>query len=94
MRDHVHMLLAIPPKYAVAQVMGFLKGRSAIHIARVWGGRKHQYRGSSGWKNVLAIRKPLQAEPSHAYPLTPVLVPAFVEAQDRTVAGHCQVRIA
>ena len=32
--DHVHMLLSIPPKYAVAQVLGFSKGKSAIHIAR------------------------------------------------------------
>jgi putative transposase len=45
MPDQVQMLLAIPPKYAVAQVMGFLKGKSAIHIARVWGGRKHQFVG-------------------------------------------------
>ena len=49
MPDHVHMLIAIPPKYAVAQVMGFLKGKSAIHIARVWGGRKHQYVGQHFW---------------------------------------------
>ena len=49
MPDHVHMLLAIPPKYAVAQVMGFVKGKSAIHIARVWGGRKHQYVGQHFW---------------------------------------------
>ena len=34
MGDHVHMLISIPPKYAVAQVVGFLKGKSAIHIAR------------------------------------------------------------
>ena len=34
MPDHVHMLIAIPPKYAVAQVIGFMKGKSAIHIAR------------------------------------------------------------
>ena len=32
--DHVHMLLSIPPKYAVAQVIGYVKGKSAIHIAR------------------------------------------------------------
>ena len=32
--DHVHMLLSIPPKYAVAQVLEFIKGKSAIHIAR------------------------------------------------------------
>lgn len=40
MVDHVHMLLAIPPKYAVLQVMGFIKGKSAIYIARVYGGRR------------------------------------------------------
>jgi putative transposase len=33
--DHVHMLIAIPPKYAVSQVIGFIKGKSAIHLARV-----------------------------------------------------------
>ena len=33
--DHVHMLISIPPKYAVAQVIGFIKGKSAIHLARV-----------------------------------------------------------
>ena len=32
--DHVHMLISIPPKYAVAQVVGYMKGKSAIHIAR------------------------------------------------------------
>ena len=35
MVDHVHMLIAIPPKYAVSQVVGFIKGKSAIHLARV-----------------------------------------------------------
>jgi putative transposase len=37
MPDHVHMLLSIPPKYAVSQVVGFIKGKSAIHLARLWG---------------------------------------------------------
>ena len=36
MPDHVHMLLSIPPKYAVSQVLGFIKGKSAIHMARVY----------------------------------------------------------
>src|SRR5262245_45500295 len=40
MRDHVHMLLSIPPKYAVAQVVGYIKGKSAIHIARTFSERK------------------------------------------------------
>ena len=35
--DHVHMLISIPPKYAVSQVIGFIKGKSAIHLARVYG---------------------------------------------------------
>jgi len=37
MPDHVHMLISIPPKYAVSQVVGFIKGKSAIHLARVYG---------------------------------------------------------
>jgi putative transposase len=40
MVDHVNMLLSIPPKYAVSQVVGFIKGKSAIHLARVYGERK------------------------------------------------------
>ncbi|MEJ2388235.1 MAG: IS200/IS605 family transposase, partial [Chromatiaceae bacterium] len=36
MPDHVHMLISIPPKYAVSQVIGYLKGKSAIHLARVY----------------------------------------------------------
>ena len=39
--DHVHVLMSIPPKYAVAQVVGFVKGKSAIHIARSIGRRRH-----------------------------------------------------
>src|ERR1035437_3012574 len=38
--DHVHMVIAIPPKYAVSQVVGFLKGKSAIHLARVFEEKK------------------------------------------------------
>ena len=47
--DHVHMLIAIPPKYAVAQVIGFLKGKSAIHIARAYAGRRRDFRGQHFW---------------------------------------------
>jgi putative transposase len=36
MPDHVHMMIAIPPKYAVSQVIGFIKGKSAIHLARTY----------------------------------------------------------
>ena len=49
MVDHVHMLLKIPPKYAVSQVVGYIKGKSAIHLARVYGERKRNYVGQSFW---------------------------------------------
>jgi putative transposase len=47
--DHVHMLIAIPPKYAVSQVIGFIKGKSAIHVARVYGERKRNFVGEHFW---------------------------------------------
>ena len=47
--DHVHMLLSIPPKDAVAQVVGFLKGKSAIHIARTYLGRRQNFLGQHFW---------------------------------------------
>jgi putative transposase len=49
MVDHVHMLIAIPPKYAVSQVIGYLKGKSAIHIARAYGGRQKNFTGEHFW---------------------------------------------
>jgi putative transposase len=49
MPDHVHMLLSIPPKYGVAQVVGFIKGKSAIHIARTFLGRKKNFTGHNFW---------------------------------------------
>ena len=45
MRDHLHMLISIPPKYSVSQVVGFIKGKSAIQIARTFGGRKQNFTG-------------------------------------------------
>jgi putative transposase len=47
--DHVHMLLSVPPKYAVSQVVGFIKGKSAIHLARVYGERKRNFVGQHFW---------------------------------------------
>ena len=49
MPDHVHMMLSIPPKYAVSQVVGYIKGKSAIHLARVYGERKRNFVGQSFW---------------------------------------------
>ncbi len=49
MPDHVHMLLSIPPKYAVSEVVGYIKGKSAIHLARVYGERKQNFVGQHFW---------------------------------------------
>ncbi len=49
MRDHVHMLIAIPPKYAVSQVIGYIKGKSAIHIARTYAERRRNFVGQHFW---------------------------------------------
>ena len=70
--DHVHVLMSIPPKYAVAQVVGFLKGKSAIHMARVFGGRRRNFAGQHFWargyyvstvgKDEQAVRKYIQEQ--------------------------------
>jgi len=49
MPDHVHMMIAIPPKYAVSQVVGFIKGKSAIHLARSYGERSRNFVGQHFW---------------------------------------------
>lgn len=49
MPDHVHMLIAIPPKYAVSQVVGYIKSKSAIRLARVYGERKRNFVGQHFW---------------------------------------------
>ena len=49
LRDHVHMCISIPPKYAVSGVVGYIKGKSAIVIARQFEGRRRNYTGSSFW---------------------------------------------
>jgi putative transposase len=49
MVDHIHMLISIPPKYAISQVIGYIKGKSAIHIARTFGGRQKNFTGEHFW---------------------------------------------
>ena len=49
MSDHAHMMIAIPPKYAVSQVVGYIKGKSAIHLARVYRERKRNFVGQHFW---------------------------------------------
>ena len=49
MPDHIHMLISIPPKYSVSRVVGYIKCKSAIHIAREFLGRKKIFTGQSFW---------------------------------------------
>ena len=55
MPDQVHMCIAIPPKVAVAQVIGFLKGKSAIAIARQFGGKERNFTGEHFWARGYAV---------------------------------------
>jgi putative transposase len=54
-QDHVHMLIKIPPKYAVAEVVGYMKGKSAIAVARQFGGRKKNFNGERLWARGYAV---------------------------------------
>ncbi|MGB8702461.1 MAG: IS200/IS605 family transposase [Thermosynechococcaceae cyanobacterium] len=55
MPDHVHMCIEIPPKYAVASVVGFLKGKSAIAIARQFSGKQRNFSGENFWARGYAV---------------------------------------
>ncbi len=72
MVDHVHMLISIPPKYSVSQVIGFLKGKSAIQIARNYLGHRRNFTGQKFWargyhvstvgRDEQAVREYIQAQ--------------------------------
>ena len=49
MSDHIHMLIEIPPKYSVAQVVGYIKGKSAIYVARKYGEKQRYFTGQHMW---------------------------------------------
>jgi putative transposase len=55
MPDHVHMCIEIPPKYAVSSVIGFLKGKSAIAIARQFSGKQRNFSGENFWARGYAV---------------------------------------
>ena len=54
-RDHVHMCLSIPPKYSVAEIVGYLKGKSAIAVARQYSGRQKNFNGERFWARGYAV---------------------------------------
>ena len=53
--DHVHMCLAIPPKYSFSGVVGYLKGKSAIAIARQFDGRQRNFNSERFWARGYAV---------------------------------------
>ena len=55
MPDHIHMLIMIPPKLAVASVIGFLKGKCAIAIARRFSGKEKNFTGEHFWARGYAV---------------------------------------
>ncbi|MDJ0706660.1 MAG: IS200/IS605 family transposase [Leptolyngbyaceae cyanobacterium MO_188.B28] len=55
MRDHVHMCIEIPPKHAVSSVIGFIKGKSALEIARKFAGKKRNFNGENFWARGYAV---------------------------------------
>jgi putative transposase len=87
MADHVHMLISVPPKYSVAQVMGYIKGKSAIHIARVYAGRRRNFVGQHFWargywvstvgKNEAAVRRYIQEQEKEDKRLDQMELPAL-----------------
>ena len=54
-QEHVHMLIKIPPKYAVSEVVGYLKGKSAIAVARQFSGKKRKFNGEKLWARGYAV---------------------------------------
>ncbi|WP_192485122.1 MULTISPECIES: IS200/IS605 family transposase [Cysteiniphilum] len=54
-QDHVHMLIKIPPKYSVAEVIGYIKGKSAIAVARQFGGKQRNFNGERFWARGYAV---------------------------------------
>ena len=55
MRDHVHMCVEIPPKHAVSSVVRFIKGKSALEIARKFGGKQRNFNGENFWARGYAV---------------------------------------
>jgi REP element-mobilizing transposase RayT len=66
MADHVHMMISIPPKYSVAQVVGYIKGKSAIHVAPEFGERKRNNSVSGKPAPFRALTEPLVSGPNSA----------------------------
>jgi putative transposase len=85
MADHVHMCLSIPPKYAVSNVVGYLKGKSAIAIARRFGGRKRNFTGEVFWSRGYFVS---------TVGLDEQIVRAYIRDQEREDERYDQMKLS
>ena len=90
MPDHAHMLIAIPPKYAVSQVIGYIKGKSAIHLARVYGAIAPLPRDK--FSGVLARKSLANAATLPFAPIVRCLPPAFASSRLRQAPSPMTLR--
>ena len=84
MSDHVHMCLSIPPKYAVSNVVGYIKGKSAIHIVRKFAGLKRNFTGENFWARGYFVS---------TVGLDENMVRAYIRRQDEDDARYDQMKL-
>ena len=84
MLDHVHMCLSVPPKYAVSNVVGYLKGKSAILIARRFGGRERNFTGEVFWARGYFVS---------TVGLDEAVVRAYIRQQEQADERYDQMRL-
>jgi putative transposase len=84
MPDHIHMCVSIPPKYAVSNVVGCMKGKSAITIARRFGGRTRNFRGEEFWARGYYVS---------TVGLDEAMVRAYIRNQEQTDARLDQMKL-
>jgi putative transposase len=83
MRDHVHMCISIPPKYSVSSVVGFMKGKSAIAIARRFG-RERNFTGEVFWARGYFVS---------TVGLDEAMVRAYIRNQEREDERYDQMKL-
>lgn len=83
MRDHVHMGISIPPKYSVSHVVGCIKGKSAISIARNFMGRSRNFKGESFWERGYLVS---------TVGLDEAMVRVYIRNQERTDEYYDQLK--
>ena len=84
MPDHVHMCLSMPPKYAISNVVGYLKGKSAILIARRFGGRERNFTGEVFWARGYFVS---------TVGLDEAVVRAYIRQQEQADEHYDQMRL-